>query len=51
LKPNLRLKTQDEIIEFIHEESLVSALGGNELPSFISAILGKPWRPVRERLQ
>jgi hypothetical protein len=45
LKPNLRLKTQDEIIEFIHEESLVSALGGNELPSFISAILGKPWRP------
>jgi len=24
---------------------LVSALGGNELPSFISAVLGKPWKP------
>jgi hypothetical protein len=34
-----------EILEFIHEKGLVSALGGNELPSFISAILGKPWRP------
>jgi hypothetical protein len=45
LKPSLRLKTQAEIIEFIHERGLVSALGGNELPSFIGAILGKPWRP------
>jgi hypothetical protein len=45
LKPSLRLKTQAEIIEFIHERGLVSALGGNELPSFISAILGKPWKP------
>src|SRR5690348_1523105 len=45
LKPTLRLKTQDEIVEFIHKQGMVSALGGNELPSFISAILGKPWKP------
>ncbi len=45
LKPSLRLKTQEEIYEFIHDRGLVSALGGNELPSFISAILGRPWKP------
>ncbi len=45
LKPSLRLKTQEEIYEFIHNRGLVSALGGNELPSFISAILGRPWKP------
>jgi hypothetical protein len=45
LKPSLRLKTQEEIYKFIHDRSLVSALGGNELPSFISAILGRPWKP------
>jgi len=45
LKPSLRLRTQGEIIEFIHDKGLVSALGGNELPSFISGILGKPWKP------
>src|SRR5437660_424949 len=45
LKPSLRLKTQGEIIEFIHDKGLVSTLGGNELPSFISGILGKPWKP------
>jgi hypothetical protein len=45
LKPSLRLKTQAEIIEFIHDMGLVSVLGGNELPSLISAILGKPWKP------
>ena len=39
------MKTQGEIIEFIHDKGLVSALGGNELPSFISGILGKPWKP------
>jgi hypothetical protein len=48
LKPTLRLTTEDEIIEFIHKQGLVSALGGNELPSFISAILGKPWKPSRK---
>src|SRR5437660_11876203 len=45
LKPSLRLKTQGEIIEFIHNKGLVSTPGGNELPSFISGILGKPWKP------
>jgi hypothetical protein len=45
LKPSLRLKTQEEIYHFIHDKGLVSALGGNELPSFISAILGKSWKP------
>src|SRR5438876_8820192 len=45
LKPSLRLKTQEEICKFIHDRGLVSALGGNELPSLISAILGRPWRP------
>ena len=39
------MKTQGEIIEFIHDKGLVSVLGGNELPSFISGILGKPWKP------
>ena len=39
------MKTQDEIIEFIHDKGLVSLLGGNELPSLISGILGKPWKP------
>jgi hypothetical protein len=48
LKPTVRLKTEDEIVEFIHKQGLVSALGGNELPSFISAILGKPWKPSRK---
>jgi hypothetical protein len=45
LKPSLRLKTQEEIYKFIHDRGLVSALGGNELPSFISAVLGRPWKP------
>jgi len=45
LKPSLRLKTQEKIYKFIHDRGLVSALGGNELPSFISAILGRPWKP------
>ncbi|TMI50947.1 hypothetical protein E6H20_04810 [Candidatus Bathyarchaeota archaeon] len=45
LKQSLRLKTQEEIYMFIHDKGLVSALGGNELPSFISAILGRPWKP------
>jgi hypothetical protein len=45
LKPNLRLKTKAEILGFIHDQGIVSVLGGNELPSFISAVLGKPWKP------
>jgi hypothetical protein len=45
LKPSLRLKTKEEIFKFIHDRGLISALGGNELPSLISAILGRPWKP------
>jgi hypothetical protein len=43
LKRSLRLRTREAAIEFIHSKSLVSALGGNELPSLISAILGRQW--------
>jgi hypothetical protein len=39
------LKTRNEIKEFIHSKGLVSVLGGNELPSTISAVLGEPWKP------
>ena len=45
LSPKLRLKTEAESVQFIHDMGLVSMLGGNELPSFISAILGRPWKP------
>jgi hypothetical protein len=45
LKPSLRLKTEEEIYSFIHDKGLVSTLGGNELPSFISAVLGRSWKP------
>src|SRR5437764_11594517 len=45
LKPSLRLKTRSEIVNFIHDRGLVSALGGNELPSLISAVMGEAWRP------
>ena len=45
LRPTLRLKTQSDIVQFIHENGLVSVLGGNELPSLISAILGRMWNP------
>src|SRR5437667_5781696 len=44
LKPSLRLKTRSEIVNFVHDMGLVSALGGNELPSLISAVMGKAWR-------
>ena len=45
LRPSLRLQTLDEIREFIHSRSIVSVFGGNELPSVISAILGREWKP------
>jgi len=45
LKPSLRVRTTEEVYRFIRDKGLVSALGGNELPSFISAILGRPWKP------
>ncbi|HEX4919871.1 MAG TPA: hypothetical protein VFV92_03935 [Candidatus Bathyarchaeia archaeon] len=45
LRPSLRLKTIGKIVEFVHDRGIVSVLGGNELPSFISAVLGKSWKP------
>src|SRR5437773_6455019 len=45
LKPGLRLQTRSEIVNFIHDKGIVSALGGNELPSLISAVMGKAWKP------
>lgn len=45
LRPSLCLKDMSEIVEFVHDRGMVSALGGNELPSFISAVLGKSWKP------
>ncbi len=39
------MKTQSEIVEFVHDRGLVSVLGGNELPGLISAILGRGWSP------
>ena len=48
LKPSLRLQTKEDAIKFVHDEGLVSFLGGNELPSFISAALGRPWKPSKK---
>ncbi len=44
LRPSLRLQTIGEIQEFVHKNGLVSVFGGNELPSIISAILGREWK-------
>src|SRR6266487_2376439 len=44
LTPSIRLRTLTDIVEFVHAKGLVSILGGNELPSMISAVLGKPWK-------
>jgi len=44
LTPSLRLRTLPDIVQFVHAKGLVSMLGGNELPSMISAVLGKPWK-------
>ena len=46
LRPSLRLRTLPEAEEFVHSPGLVSVLGGNELPSIISAFLGREWRPT-----
>ena len=48
LKPSLRLRTKEDAVGFIHYEGLVSFLGGNELPSFISAVLGRSWKPSKK---
>ncbi len=45
LSSGLRLKTLADVVEFVHSKGLVSLLGGNELPSMISAVLGRPWKP------
>jgi hypothetical protein len=45
LRPDLKLRTTSEIERFIHDKQIVSILGGNELPSLISAILGREWKP------
>ncbi len=47
-KASLRLKTLDDVYEFIHERQIVSFFGGNELPSLISAILGRQWKPSKK---
>ena len=46
LRPGLRLRTIGEIQEFIRDRGIVSVLGGNELPSIISSILGREWKPT-----
>jgi hypothetical protein len=46
LRSSLRLQTLSEIQEFIRDRGIVSILGGNELPSVISAILGREWKPT-----
>jgi hypothetical protein len=48
LKHSLRLRTRGAIVEFVHSKGLVSALGGNELPSLISAVLGRQWIPSKK---
>lgn len=46
LRPALRLRTLEGIQKFIHQRGIVSIFGGNELPSVISAILGREWKPT-----
>ena len=46
LKPALRLKTLEDVIDFIHTRGLVSMLGGNELPGLVSALMGREWKPT-----
>jgi len=45
LRPLLRLTTLPQAEEFVQKRGLVSVLGGNELPSIISAFLGREWKP------
>lgn len=45
LRPSLRLKILEDVVDFIHDKGLVSMLGGNELPSVVSALMGRPWKP------
>src|SRR6266704_7014735 len=41
----LRLTTLSQAEQFVQDRGLVSVLGGNELPSIVSAFLGREWRP------
>jgi len=45
LRTSFRLTTLSQAEEFVQERGLVSVLGGNELPSLISAFLGREWKP------
>jgi len=46
LKPALRLRTVEEVVDFIHARGIVSMLGGNELPGLVSALMGREWKPT-----
>ena len=46
LKPELRLRTVEDAVDFIHARGLVSMLGGNELPGLVSALMGREWKPT-----
>src|SRR6266849_1073363 len=48
LRPSLKLRTLEEIQQFIHARGIVSVFGGNELPSVISAIMGREWKPSKK---
>jgi len=45
LRPSLRLKTLSEAQAFTQTRGIVSVFGGNELPSIVSAFLGREWKP------
>lgn len=45
LRPSLKLHTIRDAEVFVKSHGLVSVLGGNELPSIISAYLGREWKP------
>ena len=46
LKPELRLRTVEDTVDFIHARGIVSMLGGNELPGLVSALMGREWKPT-----
>ncbi len=46
LRPGLRLRTLSEIQGYVRDRGIVSVFGGNELPSIISSILGREWKPT-----
>jgi len=48
LQPSLKRRTLDEIQQFVHARGIVSVFGGNELPSVISAIMGREWKPSKK---